>query len=100
MKSVVNIYRRVTVWEKEVHEISGNTKEEIIAQAIEIGKDPYYPSMVTLMDSEMLLDTVRYGIDVSDIDDIAYEVSVNGEMVDGGGRFASDELRKIVSKAK
>lgn len=100
MKSIVNIYRRVTVWEKEVHEIEGDSKETIIAKAIEIGKDPYYPSMVTLLDSEMLLDTVKYGIDASDVDDIAYEVAVNGEMVDGGGNFADPELRRIVSKAK
>jgi hypothetical protein len=43
-------------------------------------------------------DTIRYEIDKFDIADISYEVSIDGEMVAGGGKFCDSQLQRAIDK--
>lgn len=96
MNYKVNVYRKIVAWEKETHDVIASTKEEAvkIGEAIASLDNP----QGTFTHWEILPDTIRYNIDKADVLDISYEVSIDGEMLSGGGSFAEQGLRRAVDK--
>jgi hypothetical protein len=83
----VTIYRKVIAWEKEVHDIPSESKESALETAKELISMRDSSEMESFVWSEVIDETKRYHLDASDWDDISHEISINDEMVHGGGRF-------------
>ncbi len=83
----VTIYRKVIAWEREEHDIPSDNKESALETAKELLNMTDRWDTDSYVHSEIILETKRYSLDASDWDDISYEISVDNEMMYGGGRF-------------
>ena len=83
----VTIYRKVIAWEKEVHDITSDSKESTLETAKELISMRDSSEMESFVWSEVIDETKRYHLDADDWEDISYEISIDNEMMYGGGRF-------------
>lgn len=88
----VTIYRKVIAWEKEVHDIPAENKESALETAKELLNMSDSSDTDSYVSSEIILETKRYSLDASDWIDIAYEISIEDEMMHGGGRFGGKDF--------
>lgn len=88
----VTIYRKVIAWEREEHDIPAENKESALETAKEILNMADSWDTDSYVHSEIILETKRYSLDASDWIDIAYEISVDNEMMYGGGRFGGTDF--------
>jgi len=88
----VTLYRKLIVWEKEVHDITTMSKESAVETALELLGMTDSSDTESYCYSEVLTDTKRYSMDASDWEDISYEIAVDDEMVHGGGRFGGTDF--------
>jgi hypothetical protein len=88
----VTIYRKVIAWEKEVHDITSDSKESALETAKELLSMTDSSDTDSFLWSEVIDETKRYHLDASDWEDISYEISIDDEMVHGGGRFGGTDF--------
>jgi hypothetical protein len=88
----VTIYRKVIAWEREVHYIPADSKESALETAKEILSMSDSSDTDSYVNSEIIDETKRYSMDASDWIDISYEISVEDEMMHGGGRFGGKDF--------
>jgi len=88
----VTIYRKVIAWEREEHDIHADSKESALETAKEILLMSDSSEIDSYRWSEIIDETKRYSMDASDWIDISYEITVEDEMMDGGGRFGGKDF--------
>ena len=88
----VTIYRKVIAWEREEHDIPADSKESALETSKELLNMTDSWDTDSYVHSEIILETKRYSMDASDWIDISYEISVEDEMMHGGGRFGGKDF--------
>lgn len=92
MLQTITIYRKVIAWEEEVHVVGADNKEEALVLAKQIVGDPNSVHRHSFAVKGIMEDRIRYSMDASDWDDISYEIYIDGQAVDGGGRFGGKDF--------
>jgi hypothetical protein len=98
MKQTITIYKKIMAWEKELHIVDADTKEDALVIARNLANDPdsLYKDSFRLRD--ILEDSKRYEMDASDWNDISYEIAIDGEMMEGGKRFGGEDFDKRMNR--
>lgn len=87
MLQTITIYRKVIAWEEEVHVVGADNKDEALVLAKKIIDDPNSVHSHSFAVRGIMEDRIRYSMDASDWQDFSYEIAIDGQTVEAGGRF-------------